>query len=489
MKILVMNCGSSSVKFQFINMEGEEVLAKGLVEKIGSTGALLRYKRRGEKEIRELAEVRNHDAAISRVLSTLMHPRDGVISSADEIDGIGHRVVHGGEDFSRSVLITDEVRNAIERCGKFAPLHNPHNLKGIEVCERLLKGKPQVAVFDTAFHQGMSPEHFLYAIPYGLYRKLGIRRYGFHGTSHRYVAFKAAEKLAAPIETLKLITCHLGNGASIAAVDGGISVDTSMGFTPLEGLMMGTRSGDMDPAIAPYLMEREKLAPTDVESILNKQSGLLGISEGSNDMREILEAMERGSERHALAFSMFCYRIKKYIGSYAAALGGVNAVVFTGGIGENVPRVRSESLKGLGFMGIELDEEANAGNESLVSRGRTKVLVIPTNEELAIARDTVGVLAEMAREQAGPSEETINRELSSLTIEERRELVLLWAADPQEEMEVLKDRLLHKIQRKLNVRTIRYELIRMGLLSGDGNERGKRGGESMESEGKNGRSE
>jgi len=464
-KILVLNLGSSSVKFQFIETEGEAVLAKGLVEKIGSTGALLRYAHGAEKEIREITEVPNHDAAIRLVLSTLMHPRDGVIQSVDEIGGIGHRVVHGGEEFSRSVLITSEVRGAIERCCQFAPLHNPHNLKGIDVCARLMPGKPQVAVFDTAFHQKMPPESFLYAIPYGLYRKLGIRRYGFHGTSHRFVAQRAAEELGQPLEKLRLITCHLGNGASVAAVLGGYSVDTSMGFTPLEGLMMGTRSGDLDPAVLPYLMQREQLSSSDVDSLLNKRSGLLGISEGSNDMREIIEAMESGSERHRLAFTMFCRRVRKYIGAYAAVLEGLDAVIFTGGIGENAPRVRAQCLSGLEFLGIELDAEANQRNARRITSGRTHALVIPTNEELAIARDTLEVLEKMADEaETALSEEAIEKELATLGLEERRELVLLWAADPGASPEVLLERFSFKLGKKISLLALRHELSRLGIL-------------------------
>jgi len=465
MKILVLNCGSSSVKFQFIDTEGEVVLARGLVEKIGSTGAMLRYAHGHEKEIREVTEVPNHDAAIMLVLSTLMHPRDGVISSAGEIDGVGHRVVHGGEEFSESVLVTPEVHAAIEHCCQFAPLHNPHNLKGIDVIDRLLKGTPQVAVFDTAFHQQMPPESFLYALPHGLYRKLGIRRYGFHGTSHRYVAARAAEVLGRPIEELRLITCHLGNGASVAAVRGGRSIDTSMGFTPLEGLMMGTRSGDLDPAVVPYLMQREKLSAGDIDALLNKRSGLLGISETSNDMREIVEAMEAGSGRHALAFNMFCHRVRKYIGAYAAVLGGLDAVVFTGGIGENAVQVRAEILRGLGFLGIELDEEANRRGDTRLSRGPTQALVIPTNEELAIARDTRSVLGAMTGRAEGIlPEEAVERELASLGNQDRRELVLLWAADPSVDMGQLGDRLAHKIGKRLSPQALGRELDRLGLV-------------------------
>ncbi len=469
MKILVLNCGSSSVKFQFIEALGEEVLAGGLVEKIGSTGALLRYKHGTEKEIREVTEVPNHDSAITLVLSTLMHPRDGVIKAVQDIDGIGHRVVHGGEEFSESVLITPEVRSAIERCCQFAPLHNPHNLKGIDVCDRLVPGKPQVAVFDTAFHQKMPAESFLYAIPYGLYRKLGIRRYGFHGTSHRFVAARAAAELGRPAEELRLITCHLGNGASLAAIRNGCSVDTSMGFTPLEGLMMGTRCGDLDPAVLPYLMERENLPPTAMNALLNKRSGLLGISESSNDMREIIVAMDSGSERHRLAFMMFCHRVKKYLGGYAAVLGGLDAVVFTGGIGENAARVRSEILSGLDFLGVKIDESANQANATAISTGSTQVLVIPTNEELAIARDTRQVLegSPSTASPGGISEQAIASELATLTPGDRRELVLLWVADPSNDLQQLRERLAHKTRKRLSPDALGCELSRLGLINND----------------------
>jgi len=465
MRILVLNCGSSSVKFQFVNMAGEEVLARGLVEKIGSTGAMLRFAHGAEKEIREVVEVPSHEAAITLVLSTLMHPRDGVISSLDEIDGVGHRVVHGGEEFAESVLIDADVRAAISRCCQFAPLHNPHNLKGVDVCTSLLPGKQQVAVFDTAFHQKMPPESFLYALPYGLYRKLGVRRYGFHGTSHRYVAQRAADELGRPVEELRLITCHLGNGASVAAIREGCSVDTSMGFTPLEGLMMGTRSGDIDPAVVPYLMQREHLSAPELDSLLNKRSGLLGVSEGSNDMREIIEAMDQGSERHAVAIKMFCHRVRKYVGAYAAVLGGADAVVFTGGIGENADRVRSEVLRGLDFLGIEVDEEANRSGATHLSTGSTEAMVIPTNEELAIARDTLEVLEATAGEVYGAlSEEALERELDSLGNEDRRELVLLWAADEGGDLEHLRDRLCHNTGKRLTLQALCRELVRLRLL-------------------------
>ncbi len=465
MKILVLNCGSSSVKFQLIEIDGEVVLARGLVEKIGSTGALLRYRRGETNEIREVTEVPSHEAAINLVLTTLTHPRDGVIGSMSEIDGVGHRVVHGGEDFAESVLVDEQVRAAIERCCQFAPLHNPHNLKGIDVCAQLLEGRPQVAAFDTAFHQNMPPESYLYAIPYGLYRKLGIRRYGFHGTSHRFVAQRAAEELDRPLEELRLVTCHLGNGSSLAAIRNGCSIDTSMGFTPLEGLMMGTRSGDLDPAVTPYLMQREQLSAAEVDTLLNKRSGLLGISEASNDMREIIEAMDAGDERHALAFRMFCHRVRKYIGGYAAVLEGVDAVVFTGGIGENAGRVRAQTLKGLEFLGIELDEPANDENAVRISSGATQALVISTDEELAIARDTGAVLGRAAREaEAGLGEEVIDRQLAALDADDRRELVLLWAADPGAPLEQLGDRLTHKTSKKVGVHALRHELSRLGLI-------------------------
>ncbi len=465
MKILVLNCGSSSVKFQLI--EGEEALAKGLVEKIGSTGAMLRYLHGHEKEIREVTEVPDHETAVNLVLSTLTHVRDGVISSLDEIDGVGHRVVHGGEEFAESVLITGEVQAAIERCCAFAPLHNPHNIKGIEVCDQLLPGTPQVAVFDTAFHQKMPPENFLYGIPYGLYRKLGIRRYGFHGTSHRFVTDTAAEIIGKPISELRLISCHLGNGASIAAVKNGESIDTTMGFTPLEGLMMGTRSGDIDPAVLPYLIKREQISAAEVDSLLNKRSGLLGISETSNDMREIVEAMDDGDERNRLAFSMFCHRVKKYIGAYAAILGGVDAVIFTGGIGENATAVREQSLSGLEFLGINIDKKANASGEADISTGATRVMIIPTNEELAIARDTSAVLEHAAKADDGPSDEAIEEELLQLSVDDHRELILLWASDPNGDLGRLCNRLAHKLQKNISVQAVTKQLTKVGLLTID----------------------
>lgn len=402
MKILVLNSGSSSVKFQFIDVANENVLAKGIVERIGSSDAIVNFEAKDRTKLREVREVPDHEEAISIVISLLLHPQHGVIRDKKEIHGIGHRVVHGGEEFYESVLINEEVKSAIRKFIQFAPLHNPHNLKGIEACEALLPGIPQVAVFDTAFHHTIPPKAYLYALPYTLYKKLGIRRYGFHGTSHKYVAHKAAEFLGQPIETLKLITCHLGNGASITAVDGGKSVDTSMGFTPLEGLIMGTRCGDIDPALVPYIMEKENLTTAQIDALMNKSSGLLGLTGTTNDMREITAEASRGSKQHILAIEMYCYRIRKYIGAYMAVLGRVDAIVFTGGIGENSAKVRSQTLEGLEAFGISVDPEKNAKSETEIGKGPVHILVIPTNEELAIARDTAKILAEHFKNSKSP---------------------------------------------------------------------------------------
>ena len=394
MKILVLNCGSSSVKFQLLEMKGEQVIARGIVERIGQPGASFSYT--NGMEIRLDAEVADHDAAIALIFELLLHQEHGVLGGMEEIDGIGHRVVHGAERFTDSVLISAEVINAVRDCSQFAPLHNPPNLIGIEAATRVSPQIPQVAVFDTAFHNRMPRSAYLYALPYHLYEKLGIRRYGFHGTSHRYVARRAAKQLGRPLEELRIITCHLGNGASVAAVTGGESVDTSMGFTPLEGLVMGTRCGDLDPAILPYLMKHEGLSPAEVDNLLNKESGLLGITGDCNDMREIEERAAGGSERHRLALDIFCRRVKKYVGAYAAILGGVDAIVFTGGIGENSPEVRRRVVGRLEYMGVRLDRERNEAGALCVSAGDppegVAVLVIPTNEELAIARDTAAIV-------------------------------------------------------------------------------------------------
>jgi acetate kinase len=412
MKILVVNCGSSSVKFQLIDIEHEEVLAKGIVERIGSSDAIINYQGKAKDKLREVREVMNHEDAIEIVTVLLLHPQHGVLKHKEEIDGIGHRVVHGGEEFYASVLITDPVKAAIEKFIQFAPLHNPHNLKGIEACERLLPSVPQVAVFDTAFHHTIPPKAFIYGLPYAFYHKLGIRRYGFHGTSHRYVAAKAAEALGRPAESLKIITCHLGNGASITAVDGGKSMDTSMGFTPLEGLIMGTRCGDIDPALVPYIMEKENLNTRQIDTIMNKNSGMLGLTGTSNDMREILAEAGRGGEQHRLAIEIYCYRVRKYVGAYMAALGGVDAIVFTGGIGENAAPIRELTLKGMDSFGITVDPEKNSKHQTDIGIGTVRILVIPTNEELAIGRDTAEILRQTPRPAASPRREAASTERS-----------------------------------------------------------------------------
>jgi acetate kinase len=392
MKVLVLNCGSSSVKFQLFAMEHEEVLAKGIVEEIGSTKAIVRFCPRGKEEMKAIQEVSNHEAALEWVISTLMHPDYGVIKNASDIEGVGHRVVHGGEKFSGSVLIDEAVIAKMEECSEFAPLHNPPNLKGIEAAKRKLPHAIQAGVFDTAFHQQMPPVAYIYGIPYEYYQKLGIRRYGFHGTSHLYVSHKAAEHLKKPLADLRIVTCHLGNGASMAAIKGGISIDTTMGFTPLEGLLMGTRCGDIDPYVPLYIMEKEGMTQGGINDFLNKKCGLKGITGTTSDMREVEDQVEKGSERHRLALDIFCYRIRKYIGAYAFAMGGLDVVVFTGGIGEHSPIVRRMVLEGLSFAGIELVDDRNEGNELLISTGAVKVMVIPTNEELVIARETRAII-------------------------------------------------------------------------------------------------
>jgi len=398
MKVLVLNCGSSSVKYQFISTEEKKVLAKGLIERIGSSSAILTHSRYDGDTIKITGEILDHDIAIEYVIAVLLSKNHGVIKDRNEIEAIGHRVVHGGEDFSGSVLITDKVIQTLKDNIELAPLHNPPNIKGIIACQKHLPGIPQVGVFDTAFHQKMPPKAYLYGIPYLLYKKYKIRRYGFHGTSHFFVSKRVAELMNQPYEKLKIITCHLGNGCSIAAIDRGISIDTSMGFTPLEGLLMGTRCGDLDPSIPLHVMGKEELTLAEVNTMLNKHSGLMGISGVSNDMREIIKSMNEGNERSKYAFEVFCYRIKKYIGAYAAALGGIDAVVFTGGIGENSSEVRKEVLSNLEFLGIELDDEKNLINngERIITKdhSKVKVFVIPTNEELVIALDTAQIVTE-----------------------------------------------------------------------------------------------
>lgn len=397
-KVLVLNSGSSSIKFQLFNMEDEKVLVKGVVERIGIENSFLDYEKTGEKEITIKRDIEDHSQGIELVIDTLLDKEYGVLSSMDEINAVGHRVVHGGEKFAGSVKITDEVIEQMEAVSDLAPLHNPPNLAGIKVCRELMPDTPQVGVFDTAFHQTMPEKAYMYAIPYKYYEKHGIRRYGFHGTSHRYVSKRAADMMDKPIEECKIITCHLGNGASIAAVDSGKSVDTSMGLTPLEGLVMGTRSGDLDPAIIPFLMSKENLSPDEIDKILNKESGLLGVSGVSNDSRDIKAAAEEGNKRAQLARKLFNYRVKKYIGAYMAAMGGVDAIVFTAGIGENAADVRKGILEDMEYFGIKLDENANQvrGEESEITTADSsiKVFTIPTNEELVIARDTKQIISD-----------------------------------------------------------------------------------------------
>ncbi len=395
MKILVLNCGSSSIKFQFLSMTTERVIAKGGVERIGAADAILSYETDDCKKVREVKPILDHTKAIENILHLLLSKECGVIADKTEIIGIGHRVVHGGEEFSDSVLIDDTVTNCIRQFIKFAPLHNPANLRGIEVCSELLTGVPQIAVFDTAFHHRMPERSYIYPIPYDYYQEHGIRRYGFHGTSHKFVSNRAAEIIGKPLNELKLITCHLGNGCSIAAVECGVSVDTTMGFTPLEGLAMGTRSGDIDPAIVFYLMEKQNLSAKDIDNMLNKKSGLLGVSGTSNDMREVTMEAEKGSRRHLLAIEIFCHRIRKYIGAYAAEMGGVDGIVFTGGIGENGPHIRRRVCLNMEFLGISIDEKINLQNSEVISTGKTAVMVIKTNEELTIARDTRDIIERM----------------------------------------------------------------------------------------------
>ena len=395
MNILVINAGSSSLKYQLLNPETQQVLAKGLCERIGIDGKFT-YKPEGKTAVKEAdVAMPTHNEAIKAVLDALVDPANGVIGSMKEIDAVGHRVVHGGEKFARSVLITDEVMAAIEECNPLAPLHNPANIIGIKACQDLMPGTPMVAVFDTAFHQTMPPAAYMYALPYEYYEKDKVRRYGFHGTSHKYVTQQAAAMLGKPIENLKLISCHLGNGSSIAAVDGGKSVDTSMGFTPLAGLPMGTRCGDIDAGILQYLMNKYGMDIDKMLNVLNKKSGVEGLSCVGSDFRDLENAAAEGNRKAALAQEKFAYEVRKYVGAYAAAMGGVDAVIFTAGVGENDKAIRSMVCRGLDFMGLKLDEAANdvRGKETVISTAdsKVKVLLIPTNEELMIALDTAAL--------------------------------------------------------------------------------------------------
>ena len=398
MKVLVLNCGSSSIKYQFIDTQKETWLAKGMVERIGMTGAVLTHQRYDDHDIKIVGEILDHSIAIEYVLGVMLSKNHGVIDFKEDIDAVGHRVVHGGETFSDSVLITDDVVKILQNNIELAPLHNPPNIKGIQAVERMLPSTPQCAVFDTAFHSKMPAKAFLYGIPYDLYKKYKIRRYGFHGASHSFVSKKAAELMNKEYDKLKIITAHLGNGCSMAAINNGVSVDTTMGFTPLEGLLMGTRSGDIDPSVILYIMGKEGLSLHEAGTLLNKHSGLTGISGESSDMREIISALSSGHKRARLAFDVFNYRIKKYLGSYSAAMGGLDAFVFTGGIGENSPDVRREVCSQLDFMGIKIDEEKNKNGEINISSSDSKVTVfrIPTNEELVIALDTQKIVERLA---------------------------------------------------------------------------------------------
>jgi acetate kinase len=393
MKILILNCGSSSVKYQLIDTTSNIALAKGLVSRIGMSESVLTHKPWDRDEVKVSAEILDHIVATEFVVSMLLSPNHGVIKDKNEIDAVGHRVVHGGEEFKDSVLITTDLMSALRSLIELAPLHNPHNIRGIVACQKTLPRIPQVAVFDTAFHCNMPPQAYIYGIPYIFYKRYGIRRYGFHGTSHKYVCDRAAAMLGKPLSELKLITAHLGNGASIAAVNKGISIDTSMGFTPLEGLLMGTRSGDLDPAIILHIMAREELSLHEGNTMLNKHSGLAGISGVSSDMREIIDASNKGNDNAKLALDVFCYRLKKYIGSYMAALNGLDALIFTAGVGENSAVVRAQTCQNMDYLGISIDADKNksaVSKEVNISAPGAKVqtLVIPTNEELVIAMDT-----------------------------------------------------------------------------------------------------
>lgn len=396
MKILVINCGSSSLKYQLYNMENNEVLAKGLVERIGIEGSNLQHSPAGKDKVVFEQPLANHDEAIKLVMDKLIDPEVGVISSLTEIDGVGHRVLHGSKYFANSVLVTPDVMETMKKAIPLGPLHMPPNLMGIEACEKLMPGKPNVAVFDTAFHQTMPPKAYMYALPYEYYEKHDIRRYGFHGTSHKFVTKRAIEMLGGKAEGTKIITCHLGNGSSIAAVKDGKVIDTSMGLTPLAGFEMGTRCGDIDPAIVPFLMKNENLSPDEIDNIMNKKSGILGVSGRSSDFRDVESGANEGDERCKLALDMFRYQIAKYIGSYIVALGGVDAIVFTAGIGENNSGHRAAICEYLEFLGLKIDPEKNSqrGKELDFAAADSKIraFLIPTNEELMIAQDTVEII-------------------------------------------------------------------------------------------------
>lgn len=396
MKVLVINCGSSSLKYQVIDSDTEQVLAKGLCERIGIDGRLVYTPAGGEKETSDL-DMPTHKQAIQYVIDALMNEKTGVIKSLDEIGAVGHRLVHGGEKFACSTLITDDVIKAVEECSDLAPLHNPANLIGVRACQELMPNTPMAGVFDTAFHQTMPRDAYMYGIPYEYYEKYKVRKYGFHGTSHSFVSKRTAELMGKPIEDLKIIVCHLGNGASVCAVDGGKSVDTSMGLSPLEGLIMGTRSGDIDPSVMEFICKKENMDINGIMEVLNKKSGVQGLSGVSSDFRDLQAGSDEGNERCTLAIDVFAYRVLKYIGAYVAAMNGVDAIAFTAGLGENDQNVRRKIVSRLGYLGITLDDEANGkarGKETEISTPDSKVSVwvVPTNEELAIARETVALL-------------------------------------------------------------------------------------------------
>jgi len=397
MKVLVLNSGSSSIKYQFFNMTSHEVIASGLVDKIGLKGSLIKHKRNDGQDVIFEGDILDHQSGIEFVLGIMVSEKHGCIKTLQEIEAVGHRVVHGAEHFNSSVLITDEVINVMEKCVDLAPLHNPPNLKGIYAMKALLPGVVQCGVFDTAFHQTMPDYSYLYGVPYHFYTKYGVRRYGFHGTSHRYVSKRACEILGVDYSTQKIITCHLGNGASIAAIMNGKSLDTSMGLTPVEGVMMGTRCGDLDIGVYNYIMEKEELSKSAAYTLVNKHSGVLGVSEISSDMRTVELEAEKGNERALLTLKMYDYKITKYIGAYTAAMNGLDILIFTGGVGENADTTRRGVAGNLSFLGIEIDESKNTGlrgKEMVISpeNGKVKVMVVPTNEELVIAQDTVEII-------------------------------------------------------------------------------------------------
>ncbi|HPS65673.1 MAG TPA: acetate kinase [Ignavibacteria bacterium] len=397
MKILVLNCGSSSLKFQMLNMDDESVLAKGLVERIGNEGSVFSYTREGSEKIKVESEIKDHTDAVNIVIKYLTSPEHGVLKSLSEIDAVGHRLVHGGEKYASSVFIDEDVVQTLRDCTVFSPLHNPANILGIEACRKVLPGVPMAGTFDTAFHQTMPAYSYMYALPYSVYEKYHIRRYGFHGTSHRYVSQIAIQKLNK--EHTKIITCHLGNGSSVAAIVDGKSLDTSMGHTPVGGLIMGTRSGDLDPGILTFL-ETEGLRAKDIDNMVNKKSGVLGISGISNDFRDLENALHEGNSRAKLALEMFDFKLRKYIGAYAAIMGGVDAIVFTAGIGENDWETRYEAVRDMEFFGIKLDEEKNKSIRGVFAEintpdSKVKIYVIPTNEELMIARDAKDIISKM----------------------------------------------------------------------------------------------